>query len=220
MKAHLYGVNYMANIKIGNKVFKNIETVEFPSANDPTIMKGFKSISILDDVLYPTEYFITLTMEEKSDGSAIVYMDKDTTELAGSYPLPLTKLNGWFVLFCEDDQYTEGNSINGYIVHQLGGKPNYSAAMDFGFSYTSQRNAGFSMGRYGSSLYNSEWGTEVGKYSMLKYNSSQFETIKNAGANFDKKKCRLYGFRYPIVGQTASLGDTDFMDEGEVAVNE
>lgn len=210
----------MANVKIGNKVFNNVDTVQFPSADDPTFMKEFRSISLIDDVLYPTEYFITISMEEQSDGGAIVYMDTDTTELAGPYPLPLTTLNGWFVLFCEEDQYTEGNSINGYLVHQLGGKPYYSSAMDFGFSYTSQRNAGFSLGRYGSSLYNSEWGTEAGKYSMLKYNSSQFTTIKNAGANFDKKKCRLYGFRYPIVGHTVSLGDTDFMDEGEVVVNE
>lgn len=210
----------MADIKIGNKTFNGVESVQFPSANDPTFMREFTLKTLIADMIYPTDYFVKLSMVENEDGTAVVYMDTDTTTLAGEEPLPISKTNNWFILFCEDDEHNISDKvINGYVIHSLGGKPYYSAALDFGYSFTSKRNAGFHMCWFGGSLYNTEWGAETGKYSLIKYSASQFTTIKNNNCAFDTKKCRLYGCRYPIAQLSEKLGDTDFV-QGEVSVNE
>lgn len=210
----------MSNIKIGNKVFNNVESVQFPSANDPTFMATFDRRSIIADIIYPTEYIVNIKMVENEDGTAIVYMDQDTTAFAGAYPKPITTLGSRFILFCEEDEDHHEGCINGYMIKSLGGKPYYGAAEDLGYAFVSQRNNGFRIGQYTGSLYNSEWGTEEGLYSFLKYNSSQFLAIKNKNANFDTKKCRLYAFRYPVIQLSENLGDTEFVPPLEVIINE
>lgn len=210
----------MADVKIGTKSFYNINEMKFPSANDPTHMKSFEIKTLVSDMIYPTDYFVTLSMVENEDGTAVVYMDTDTTTLAGDYPLPINKNNNWFILFCEeDDNHNIEKCINGYLVHSLGGKPYYTTPLAFGYSFISQRNGGFHMGWFGGSLYNSEWGTEEGKYSLIKYSASQLTDIKNNNCTFETKKCRVYGFRYPVVQLSARLGDTDFVQD-EVIVDE
>lgn len=209
----------MANVKIGNKVFNDINTVQFPSADDPTYMHEFESRALISDIIYPTEYEIKITVEEQPDGSAIVYMGTDTTTLAGNYPLPITTINSMFLLICENDDHTQNNCINGYLVPCLGGKPYYARAEEIGYTYMSQRNAAVHRNLRGS-LYNTEWGTEEGKYSFLKYSSSDIQTMKNSNIFFTEKICRLYAFRYPTVQIESSLGDTVFKSGGEVIVNE
>ena len=132
----------MANVKIGNKVFNDINTVQFPSADDPTYMHEFDSRALISDIIYPTEHEIKITVEEQSDGSAIVYMDTDTTTLSGDYPLPLSKLGSMFLLICENDDHTQNNCINGYLIYCTSGKPYGARAEEIGYTYVSQRNAG------------------------------------------------------------------------------
>lgn len=211
----------MYDIFIGNKRVNNVRSVSFPSANDETFNRTFTLTNVVYDMFRITDIVVTVSMEEQSDGSCIVYMDTDITQYGGSEPKPISGLNSWYVLIDENPEFNDtGKSINGYFVHSLGGKPYYSAAEDFGYSYTSQRNAGFHKGSYSGTLYNSEWGSVAGKYSMLKYSSSEYTKMKNSGDNFGQKQMRLVSMRYPIANLEPTLGDTSFNYGGEVVVNE
>lgn len=205
----------MADIKIGTKVFNGVNAMEFPSAADPTLMKPFKAVDIISDMFVDTGLSVKVTLVAQEDGSAIAYCDTDLTALTDT----IGKGQNTLVLFSDESLPSIGKNWCGIFMQVLSGKPYYAAPILWGYAFLSTRLSGFIWSPFGTNLYNSEWGTEAGKYSLFKVNASNFTSMNDNGVAFLERSYHVIATRYPTVQLSVSLGDTDFVQD-EVIVNE
>lgn len=206
----------MADIKIGTKVFNGVNAMEFPSAADPTLMKSFKAVNIISDMFVDTGLSVKVTLVAQEDGSAIAYCDTDLTALDGD---TIGENRNTLVLFSDESLPHIAQNWCGIFMKTLGGKPYYAAPILWGYAFTSVRASGFSWDTFGTTLYNREWGTEAGKYSLFKVSASNFKSMNDNGVAFLERSYHVIATRYPTVQLSVSLGDTDFVQD-EVIVNE
>ena len=205
----------MADIKIGTKVFNGVNAIEFPSAADPTLMKPFKAVDIIPDMFVDTGLSVKVTLVAQEDGSAIAYCDTDLTALTDTNG----KSPNVLVLFSDESLPNIVKNWCGIFMKMLGGKPYYTAPILWGYAFVSNRLEGFNWSPFSTTLYNSEWGTEAGKYSLFKVSASTFTSMNNEGVAFLERSYHVIATRYPTVQLSVSLGDTDFVQD-EVIVNE
>lgn len=203
------------NIKIGSKTLKNVDSVRFQSADDPTYEAEYKtSTDLITAMFQDTGVYITVSAVVEEDGSAILYTDKDMSNLGLSKPQAIG-LSCLCMLVNENwDSVTDKTLAIEF--ESLMGKPYYGAPRILPAEYTTTYN----VPPVGTNLYNSEYPNEdTGLYSMCKLTAANYKKAWNTDGLTESKTFRLYHFIPPMRHLNYTLDDTVFNDS-EVVVNE
>lgn len=205
------------NIKVGTSTLSNVETVSFPSADDPTYQSEFyANTELIRAMFQDTGKYVNISAVVDDDGAAILYTDWDMSTMSSELEKPYYPSNSCICVLMNENWDSVNDSTLFIWMQTLGGKPYYSSPTVYKAVYTTVYNIGSGTG---TTLYTSEYPNEdTGLYSICKMTATNYANAWNADGEAETKRFHIYHLIPPMRHLNYTLDDTTF-DDGEVVVD-